>query len=175
MLTTGSNFTFGAMAKALNRPPVVISGLQARFELPVLEGSHYTEPYVSFLRTVLYLRAFGIAEERLVRLWHLEKKLLELLHVDTTGSQLWYLDYCGATDGHESRLLLSNYDLEVTLPWSIFSATPRELFAGREIGEDALRVLNEIIPLQTGILTDVAAELPHLREAVRWGTRLVRQ
>ncbi len=56
----------------------------------------------------------------------------------------------------------------------IFAEKLPELFAGKEMGEDALRVLNEIIPLQAAIREDVEAELPHLREAVKWagkGTR----
>ena len=41
------------------------------------------------------------------------------------------------------------------------------------MGEDAPRVLNDFIPLQTAIRADVAAELPHLRETVKWAARLV--
>ncbi len=51
-----------------------------------------------------------------------------------------------------------------------FAADLPELFAGKEMGEDALRVLNEIIPLQNAIRADVAAELPHLRETARQTT-----
>jgi hypothetical protein len=40
------------------------------------------------------------------------------------------------------------------------------------MGEDALRVLKDIIPLHAGILGDVAAELPRLRETVKWAARL---
>ena len=48
--------TLGDMAKALNRSPVYVHGVQARFELPSMVGSAYPEPYVSFLRTVVFLR-----------------------------------------------------------------------------------------------------------------------
>jgi hypothetical protein len=47
-----------------------------------------------------------------------------------------------------------------------------ELFAGKEMGEDTLRLLNDVIPLQTAFRADVAAELPHLRETARWAARL---
>jgi hypothetical protein len=40
------------------------------------------------------------------------------------------------------------------------------------MGIDALRLLNDIIPLQTAIRADVADELPHLRETVKWAARL---
>jgi len=49
-----------------------------------------------------------------------------------------------------------------------------ELFASKEMGEDALWVLNEIIPLQNSIRADVVAELPHLRETAKWAARLAR-
>lgn len=75
------------MAKALNRPAVVLSGIQNRFELPAFEGAGYSDAYLAFLRTVVFLGTLGIAEDRILRLWHFEKKLLQLLHVDSTGSK----------------------------------------------------------------------------------------
>ena len=164
--------TLADIAQRLNRPAVVISGLQNRFELPAFEGASYSDAYLAFLRTL------GIAEDRLLRLWVLEKKLLQLLHVDSTGSKTWFLDSCGAITRRDRRLLLSNYDIGIAVPAHAlqlglnFAATLPELFAGKEMGEDALRVLNDIIPLQTAIRADVAAELPHLRETVKWAARL---
>ena len=170
--------TLAEIAKALNRPAVVISGIQARFELPPPDGAGYSDAYLAFLRTVVYLRALAIAEERLLRLWHLEKKLLQLVHVDSAGSKTWFLDSCGAFTRRDRRLLLTNYDIGIAVPAHAiqlglnFAEKTRELFAGKEMGEDALRVLNEIIPRQADILADVAAELPHLRQAAKWAARL---
>jgi len=89
--------TFAEMAKALNRPAVVVSGLQDRFELAAFEGAGYSDAYLVFLKTVVHLRTLGIAEDRLLRLWTFEKKLLQLLHLDSAGSRTWFLDSCGAT------------------------------------------------------------------------------
>ena len=170
--------TLAYIAKALNRPAVVISGLQARFELPSSDGAGYPDAYLAFLRTAVYLRTLGIAEDRLLRLWHLEKKLLQLLHVDSTGSKTWFLDSCGAITRRDRRLLLTNYDIGIAVPAHAiqlglnFAETTRELFAGKDMGEDALRILNDIIPLQADILADVAAELPHLRQTAKWAARL---
>lgn len=170
--------TFGAMATALNRPTVYLSGLQTRFELPVLAGPAYPDTYLACLRTLTALRTFGIPEETLRDLWHLEKKLLHLLHVDSTGSRTWFLDSCGATTHPERRLLLSDYDLGVPLDageiqtgLNFADALP-ELFAGQEMGEDALRVLRECLEMRARIRTDVAAELPHVRAATKWATHL---
>ena len=173
--------SFGDIAKALNRSTVYLSGLQKRFELPTLEGSAYSDAYVAFLRGVINLRTFEISEETLRDLWHLEKKLLQLLHVDSTGSRTWFLDSCGATTHPEHRLLLTNHDLGVPLTGSEvqtglnFSASLPELFAGKEMGEDALRVFRECLKHRTRILADLATELPHIRAAVRWGALLAKR
>jgi hypothetical protein len=79
----------------------------------------------------------------------------------------------------DRRLLLSNYDVGISVPAHAlqlglnFAASLPELFVGKEMGKDALRVLNDIIPLQAAIRADVAAELPHLRETAKWAARLV--
>ena len=170
--------TLADIAQRLNRPAVVISGFQTRFELPAIEGAGYSDAYLAFLKTVVCLRTVGIAEDRLLRLWLLEKKLLQLLHVDSTGSKTWFLDSCGAITRRDRRLLLSNYDIGIAVPAQAlqlglnFAVKPAELFAGKEMGEDALRVLNDIIPFQIDILADIAAELPHVRDAVKWAARL---
>ena len=103
------------MAEVLNRSTVYLSGLQKRLELPVFEGATYPDAYQEFFRTVIYLRTFGVSEESLRELWVLEKKLLTLLHVDSTGSRTWFLDACGRTTHRERRLLLSNFDLGIPL------------------------------------------------------------
>lgn len=50
-------------------------------------------------------------------------------------------------------------------------ATP-ELFAGPEMGEDAMRVLADFRKLYARIAVDVEAELPHVRAAVAWAKTL---
>lgn len=170
--------TLGDMAKLLNRSPVYLTGLQKRFDLPALDGAGYSAAYIDFLCTVIYLRLFNVAEESLRELWHLEKKLLQLLHVDSTGSPTWFLDSCGPTTHRRRRLLLTNHDLGVALPSGTlqlglnFAADLPELFAGKEMGEDALRVLAEYLKLYRRIQTDVQTELPLLRAAIHWSPRM---
>ncbi len=170
--------TFADLAKALNRSTVYLSGLQSRFELPVIDGAGYSEAYLAFLQTVVHLRTLSIAEEALRDLWHIEKKLLVLLHADSTGSPTWFLDSCGATTRPKRRLLLTNYELGAEVHGKSlqlglnFADTAPELFAGQEMGEDALRVLNDYRKLHARISTDVKAELPHVRAAVAWSKRV---
>ena len=170
--------TLSEMASRLSRSTVYVSGLQKRFELPVLGGAAYSPAYVAFLRGLIFLQTFNVKEETLRDLWQLEKKLLQLLHVDATGSPTGFLDSCGPTAHTKRRLLLSNHDLGVEIhtrmlqPNLQFTAGSPELFAGQEMGEDALRVLSEYIKLHTGICAGVQAERPLVREALEWSRRL---
>ena len=166
--------SFADMAKALNRSPIYLTGLQKRFELPVFAGASYSAAYIAFLCGIIALRTFDIAEETLRDLWQLEKKLLQLLHVDSIGSPTWFLDACGATTHSERRLLLTNHDLGVPLTGGElqtgldFADSPPELFPGHDMGEDALRVLREGLKIRARILAAVATELPHVRSATKW-------
>ena len=172
--------TLRDMAKALNRTPVYLSGLQRRFALPVFEGAAYSNAYHAFLRALIVLRTFNIGEETLVELWCLEKKLLQLLHVDSAGSPTWFLNACGQTTHSKRRLLLTNYDLGVSIPLRElqlglnFATKPSELFGGVEMGEDALRVLNSYVTENNRICAALTAELPSVRTATRWLAALLK-
>lgn len=172
--------TLSDLSRILNRPPVYVSGLQTRFELPVFRDAAYSDAYAAFLRAIVFLRTLNVSEESLRELWGFEKKLLQLLHVDSTGSRTWFLDSCGATTFPEKRLLLTNHDMGIPLsetelqPGLNFAASSPELFSGPEMGEDALRVLRECLKLRAGILKTVAAELPHVRSAVKWASMVSR-
>ena len=172
--------TLGDMAKALNRSAVYLRGVQARFELPVFEGAGYADAYLALLRTVVFLRVLNVPEEALRTLWRLEKKLLQLLNMDSaaTGSPTWFLDSCGQATHPRRRLLLTNHDLGVDLPSGTlqlglnFATELPELFAGKAMGEDALRVLGEYLKLYARIQADVSGEVPLARAAARWSVRL---
>jgi hypothetical protein len=154
--------------------------LQTKFDLPVFEGTAYSEAYLTFLSKLIHLRALSISETRLRALWHLEKKLLGLLHVNSTGSPTWFLDACGQKRHVKRRLLLSDYDLGVELPSGSlqlgldFDTSPSlpELFAGREMGEDSLRILDEYLKTYARIQTDVNREIPLVLTATKWATRM---
>jgi len=106
------------------------------------------------------------------------EKIPQLIHLDSTGSKTWFLDSCGRTDHLHQRLLLTNYDLGIAVPAQEiqlgldFAQRSPELFAGTDMGEDAIGVLNKTIPLWAAIRADVAAELPHPRETAKWAARL---
>ena len=170
--------TLGDMAKALNRPVVYLRGLQTRFELPVFGEVGYPDAYCAFLKTVVFLRMLNVPEETLRDLWRLEKKLLRLLNMDSTGSKTWFLDACGQTTHLGRRLLLSNCDLGVKLPSGIlqlglkFESKLPEFFAGSEMGESAILVLGDYLKLYGRIQTGACAEAPLVRSAACWVKRM---
>ena len=169
--------TLADLARALHRSAVYLHGLQARFELPPFDGTGYSTAYLELLRTLVYLRTLSIPEETLRDLWHIEKKLLQLLHADSTGSPTWFLDSCGQSTNPGQRLLLTNHDLGVAVPSRSlqlglnFTEALPELFAGRDMGEDVLRVLHDYLKLHARNLDLIQGELPLLRAATRWATR----
>jgi hypothetical protein len=203
--------TFANLCAHLNRSPVYVRGLQRRFGLPIPadsplrpgasaretlpnkeprtkneeRGVSYIGPYFSFLETIIHLRVLGIPEDTLLHLWNIERKLMQLLHADSTGSPTWFLDACGSTANPDHRLLLSNFDIGVYLP----NQEPRtkneepsttlqlglnfagkkpnpELFTAPEMGEDAILVLRQYQSLHQEILAAIHAEAPIVRAAL---------
>ena len=164
------------MAEGLGRPAVWIAGVQKRFGLPVLE--RYSEGYESFLRKILHLRVLGASEETLREFWAVERKLIEVLHLDPQSSPTWMVDACAHPSDPDRRLLLSNIDLGFLLPSTDlqiglnFGVSSPELFAGKEMGEDALRLISDYRTRLAGIRLAVASESRILRSALKWGKGL---
>jgi hypothetical protein len=130
------------------------------------------------LRKILHLRVLGVSEETLREFWALERKLIEVLHLDPQSSPTWMLDACAFLSDPDRRLLLSNIDLGFPLPATDlqiglnFAATSPELFAGKEMGEDALRLVSNYRTRLAGIRSAVASESKILRNALKWGKGL---
>jgi hypothetical protein len=166
-----THLSLAAIAQELNRPAVVVAGLQKRFDLPVFKT--YSPAYAEFLRKIVHLRILGATEERLADLWKTEKHLLEVLHFSGDGSPTWFLDQCDETSHPERRLLLSNYDMgdgfntQTLQPGLDFNPGTGGLFTQREIGEDALRVLNRYLKLVDEMLAIAFAESAQIKAAMR--------
>jgi len=156
---------------------VWVAGVQKRFGLPVLE--RYPEGYESFLRKVVHLRVLGVSEETLREFWAIEQKLIEVLHLDPQSSPTWMVDACAFESDPDRRLLLSNIDLGFPLPATDlqiglnFAAASPELFAGKEMGEDSLRLISDYRSRLTSIRSTVGLELCVLKGAIKWGKELV--
>ena len=175
-LKTGEGLPLNILAEGLGRPAVWIAGVQKRFGLPVLES--YPEGYVEFLRKIVHLRVLGVSEETLREFWAIEQKLIEVLHLDPQSSPTWMVDACAFESDPDRRLLLSNIDLGFPLLATDlqiglnFAATSPELFAGRDMGEDALQLISDYRTRVTAIRSTVASESKILRGALKWGRTL---
>lgn len=171
-------YTLADMARELCRAPVYVKSLQTRFELPTQSGNTYSKPYLAFLRKVVYLRTLSVSEEAILKLWRLEKKLMQLLNADVERSPTWFLDQCGKRTHPRRRLLLTNYDtgtdlfmrkLQLGLP---LRARAEELFEGREMGEDVLRVFGDYLSAYDRIRREAMEQIRLVRAAATWANRL---
>ena len=153
-----------------------VAGVQKRFGLPVLES--YPEGYEAFLRKIVHLRVLGVSDETLREFWAVERKLIEILHLDPQSSPTWMVDSCAFGADPDRRLLLSNIDLGFPLPATDlqiglnFTASAPELFAGKEMGEDALRLISDYRTRLSVIRSTVASELPLLKGAIKWSREM---
>ena len=165
------------LAASFGRPAVWIAGVQKRFGLPVLES--YPEGYEAFLRKIAHLRALGVSEESLRAFWAVERKLIEALHLDPQSSPTWMVDACAFDADPDRRLLLSNIDLGCPLLATDlqigldFSTASSELFAGKEMGEDAMRLISDYRTRLTAIRLSVVSELMVLKGAIKWARGIV--
>ena len=165
------------IAERLGRPAIWISGIQKRFGLPVLDS--YSEEYEAFLRKILHLRVLGVSEDSLRDFWAVERKLIEVLHLDPQSSPTWMVDACAVAADPDRRLLLSNIDLGFILPATElqiglnFAASSPELFVGKDMGEDALKLLDDYRTRLAVIRLFVGSELSVLKGAIKWGRELL--
>jgi hypothetical protein len=165
--------TLSELSDRFGRPALWITRMRKRFGLPALED--YPECYVAFLRKIRDLRNLGVSEEKLGDLWNLERKLIAILHLDLGGGEFSLIEGCSAEADPDRRLLLSNADLGVPLmardvqAGLDFSAgRPKELFEGKAMGEDALRILREYRILLQEIRELVGRERKVLKDSLEW-------
>jgi hypothetical protein len=133
-----------------------------------------SESYLALLRKIRDLRNLSISEEKLVELWDLEKKLISILHLDLGAGEFSLIEGCSAEADLDRRLLLTNADLGVPLMASEvqagldFNKRPQELFEGKEMGEDALRLLEEYRDLLQEVREIVGREKSILKRSLQW-------
>jgi hypothetical protein len=83
------------------------------------------------------------------------------------------VDACAYPSDPDRRLLLSNIDLGFPLPATDlqiglnFAVSSPELFDGKEMGEDALRLISDYRTRLAGIRSHVDSESKILREALK--------
>lgn len=173
--------SFDAMCEAVGKPPPYIRQLQGVFHLPVSKDHRYSQSYVNFVRKLVTLRAFSVPVDEITDLLKREKRLLELLHVDTIGnSPTWFLDHCEQGGRLSRRLLLTGCDVGFPLSSRAvqvgfdFGRKQRELFTGQEMGEDTRRVIDAYLKARRRVLDRVREQRLVLRQALEWARLTLR-
>jgi len=179
MPNRGERYSFGDICAALGKGPLFVRGIQRDLGLPRRRHEDgYSAGYLCFLEKAIALRAFAVPMDRIVELLEMEKKALQLLHIDSIGEdEYWYLEACLNDGPSDYRLFLTGVDLGFPIAEGIvqshlnFRVRESELFRGAEMGEDVRRVLEACLRLQGEILDRVRKEAPVIRDALAWAER----
>jgi len=165
------------LAKSVGKSVPAVFNLQKKFELS--KARRYPEGYAVLLSKLIYLSTCSVSDKDIRKLLVMEKKLLELLKVDSLhDGELWFESLCIAKRGAK-RLLLSGHDLghPVRAP-SIqagldFSRQPQEFFSHAEMGTDMLRELQRYADFVGHIQERVKEGLPVVEATAKWARRVI--
>jgi len=150
-----------------------IMTVQKSFGLP--GGKEYSDGYAVLVSKLIWLQLASVPKKEIQAQLTRERKLLELLKVDSlTPSPIWFEDLC-VDKFRPSRLLMSGYDLghRAGVQTGLdFSERESELFGSQEMGDDALRALKLCMESQNTILARLRQEIPVLSSALNWARRV---
>jgi hypothetical protein len=175
--------TLASVAKRCGKPVATLKGLQKSLGLHVPEDGVYPEAYCRFLVKIVALQALHVSRAAITDIFEKERQILRLLHVDSlSSSPTWYLDACAQPETRAAlatRLLLSGYDLGFTLDTTAlqdtldFGSREKELFKGKEMGEDVRNLLSDYLRMLSAIRQVVSAEIPAIRNALSWASKVL--
>jgi hypothetical protein len=174
--TMATSLTFSDLCQDCGKSQVYVRNLLISLGLPVpAKDSRYSPTYARFIQTIIALRTFSVPLNEIADLFTKEQIVLRLLKVDALGaSSTWYLDQCDNKGHKERRLLLTGYDVgfpidsKVIQPNLDFGVRKKELFSGKEMGEDVRRALDSYLRLLAKIIARVDQERPVLNQALQW-------
>ena len=167
-----SHMTMPELQTRTGKSSVFLLHLMNRYGL--FKTQAYSEGYAVLLAKLIALSLGAIPQKEIALMLTREKALLRLLKVDTINSApSWYEDMCVKKPG-PTRLLLSGYDLghgmdERHIQTSLdFASREKELFSGREMGDDVLRALHLCADTQRGIIRKLSQEQKVLANSLAW-------
>ena len=137
-------YSFPELCQSLGKAHMYVRNLQTGLDMYIPGNSErYSDAYLQFMLKIVALRTLNISLEDIRDLFIKEKRILEMLHVDSSSdSPTWYLDSCQNGDRSESNLFLTGYDVGAPLHSGKvqvhlnFSHSGKELFSGQAMGED---------------------------------------
>ena len=175
--------TLASVARRCGKPVTTLRTLQKSLGLHVPVDDVYSEAYCRFLEKIVALQALHVSRPAITELFEKERQILRLLHVDSlSSSPTWYLDACAQPETRATlatRLLLSGHDLGFKLDATAlqdnldFGSRERELFRGKEMGEDVRKLLSDYLRLLAAIRQAVSAEIPAIRNALNWASKVM--
>ena len=171
-----ASLTFSELCQVCGKSQVYVRNLLTSLGLPLpSKDNRYSSAYARFIQTIIALRTFSVPLAEIADLFTKEQTVLRLLKVDGLGvSATWYLDQCDNKGHMEWRLLLTGYDVgfpidsKVIQPNLDFGIRKKELFSGKEMGEDVRRALDSYLRLLAKIMARVDQERPVLNQALQW-------
>ena len=160
------------LAEASGKTVPFVMNLQQKFALPSCK--EYSAGYAALVKKLVFLDACSVPAKDSLALLTAEKRLLELLKVDSLDPvPEWFENLCTMKSG-PNRLLLSGYDLERTSsvqPGLDFAEREKELFGHQEMGADAIRALKLCREATAAVRSRLRQELPLLSAALKWSRR----
>lgn len=146
--------------------------LQKKYSLPAAKD--YSEGYAVLVQKLIHLTVCAVPRREIETLLDRERKLLELLRVDSVhDSSEWFENLCAMAHG-STRLLLSGYELghpicaDAVQTGLDFSEREKELFGHREMGADVLRALRQYAETYDSVRMRLRDELAVLRSSLSW-------
>ena len=165
------------LAKDVGKSGPYVLTLQKKFGLPACKD--YPEGYSVLIKKLIYLSICSVLDKEIKSLLAKEKKLLELLKVDSLhDGELWFERLCTMKHG-PTRLLFSGHDLghpvdcKTIQPGLDFSEREKELFRSSEMGSSALRELQRYAEVLNKVRERIHQEIPTVDAALKWGKHVV--
>jgi hypothetical protein len=161
------------LAAVAGKPVPYVMGIQERHGLQAC--AEYSAGYAVLVRKLTFLAVMSVPGKDTGVLLDRERKLLELLKVDSLDSNpAWFENLCTMKSG-PTRLLLSGYDLgrrSGVQPGLDFARREKELFTPREMGADAIRALETCRAATATVIARLRQETPVLADALKWAGKL---
>ena len=168
-----AKYTLSELAERLDRPAPVVRALLDRYALPVLDGRAYSIAHYRFVKRILGLKVLGIPDDKLLRLFDFEKKLVQILRGDNPESPTWMIDGWAHRGAPRCRLLLTQYDAGCDLrmfqvqPQLPFNEKPLELFDSSDMGEHLEPLLRRYVKLRDEVVEKAVEEERRIRATLR--------
>ncbi len=160
------------LAKQVGKSGPYVMTLQKKYGLPACKD--YPASYAVLVKKLIYLSICSVPDKDIKLLLSKEKKLLELLKVDSLhDGELWFESMYAMKSG-PTRLLLSGHDpghpvdRKVIQTGLDLSEREKELFQSSEMGASALRELQRYSDVLKKIMGRIQQELPIIASALTW-------